>query len=89
MQAAVADMEATVGGVSMRFEDFAATLPTWWFPIVNQENFKEKALELANNKAFRAAVLANMGRPKVRLRSYAVSMAGPVADSRPLEQGEG
>jgi hypothetical protein len=89
MRAAVADMETTVAGVSMRFADFAATLPIWWFPIVSQENFKEKALELAHNKAFRAAVLANMGRPTVRLTPHAVPVAGPVADSRPLGQGEG
>lgn len=89
MRAAVADMEAIVAGVSMRFEDFAATLPTWWFPIVSQENFKEKAQELAHNKAFRAAVLANMGRPTVRLTPQAVPMTRPAADSPPLERGGG
>jgi hypothetical protein len=67
MRAAVADMEATIAGVSMRLEDFAATVPTWWFPIVSQENFREKALELVHNQAFRATVLANMARPTVRL----------------------
>jgi hypothetical protein len=88
MRAAVADMEATVAGVSMRFEDFAAVLPIWWFPIVSQENFKEKALELAHNKAFRAAVLANMGRSTVRLTRQSAPMAGPAADSPPLEREE-
>jgi hypothetical protein len=67
MRAAAAGMEATVAGVSMRLEDFADTVPTWWFPIVSQENFKEKALELMHNQAFRATVLANMARPTVRL----------------------
>jgi hypothetical protein len=67
MRAAVADMETTVAGVSMRLEDFAASVPTWWFPIVSQENFKEKALELVHNQAFRATVLANMARPTVRI----------------------
>lgn len=84
MRAAVADMEATVAGVSMRFEGFAATLPTWWFPIVSQDNFKEKALELAYNKPFRAAVLANMSRPTVRLTPYAVQRTRPATDSGPL-----
>jgi hypothetical protein len=67
MRASVAGMEATVAGVSMRLEDFAATVPTWWFPIVSQENFKEKALELLHNPAFRETVLANMARPTVRI----------------------
>jgi hypothetical protein len=67
MRAAVAGMEATVAGVSMRLEDFADTVPTWWFPIVSQENFKEKALELLHNAAFRETVLANMARPTVRI----------------------
>src|SRR6516165_10936734 len=67
MRAAVGDMETTVAGVSMRFEDFAASVPVWWFPIVSQENFKEKALELVHNPAFRETVLANMARPTVRI----------------------
>jgi len=75
MRAAVGDMETTVAGVSMRFEDFATTVPVWWFPIVSQENFKEKALELMNNRAFRAAVLANMARRTVSVAQPTSSMA--------------
>jgi hypothetical protein len=83
MRAAVADLETTVAGVPMRFEDFAATVPAWWFPIVSQENFKEKALELVHNKAFRSAVLANMGRPTVRLAPHTVRPTVAAAESLP------
>jgi hypothetical protein len=80
MRAAVADMETIVAGVSMRLQDFAATVPTWWFPIVSQENFKEKALELVYNKAFRSAVLANMGRRTVRLTPHTVPRTAPAGE---------
>jgi hypothetical protein len=83
MRAAVGDMETTVAGVSMRLEDFAATLPAWWFPIVSQENFKEKALELVHNKAFRAAVLANMARRTVSVPQPTVSLAASDVESTP------
>src|SRR5262249_38213481 len=90
MRAAVGDMETTVAGVSMRFEDFAATVPAWWFPIVSQENFKEKALELAHNQAFRAAVLANMARRTVSVARPISSMApSDVEPTPPLAGGAG
>jgi hypothetical protein len=84
MRAAVGDMETTVAGVAMRFEDFATALPVWWFPIVSPENFKEKALELVHNKAFRAAVLARMARPTVSVTDATVSLATSDIQSTPM-----
>jgi hypothetical protein len=89
MRAAVGDMETTVAGVSMRFEDFAATVPVWWFPIVSQENFKEKALELVNNQAFRAAVLANMARRTVSVAQPTSSMPASDVESTPPPDAAG
>jgi hypothetical protein len=87
MRAAVGDMETTVAGVSMRFEDFAAALPVWWFPIVSQENFKEKALELVHNKAFRTSVLASMARPTVSVTGPIVPLAASDIESVPSLSG--
>ena len=83
LSAQLAGLHTALAGVPVTLDDVKSSVSAQWFPIVSEDNFTAKALELFRTAEFRRALLAKIPQSGARFVPSPAPVWPPPAGGNP------